>query len=511
MHALKNMISRFTSLFAIFIVISTLAVQMSQACDDVDNIESLISRLDAKKFNDRESATEQLIEYGHESLKPVATEYFEANPEIAWRIKRILKKIATEASEELTSLQAIGVLICLNQEWDNELSGLLTKWRVNRSNRAVEFLVDKGAATTPTGAHRQLVFAQFNQATTFELSGTKNPLRLSGKRIPKSEALAEIDQIVAGDFESVQDFVFSRLSGEPDADVLAQQPQIFVRGQRLNLDFNNNNGQSGTFIEIGEKWEGTADDLKRLNDIHSLHSLRLVGQEFTADTLTQIEQLENLKHLGIVDAQPKSVSIVDIKMPPQINSLELGGITIDTEVAKWMTSISLTNLTLSKCQVRNDAAKELEKLQQLVTLDLRRIRIDRALFRTLSEITSLKRLYLAVCKFKGQDYRDFSRIRPRIVVFNPVSFLGVQARPTIGGADNWSCEIEMVVPESAADLAGVRPGDIIESVNGDDVETFQDLRMYISQHEVGEKMILSVNRAGKQIELTAELGSIEDR
>ena len=167
--------------------------------------------------------------------------------------------------------------------------------------------------------------------------------------------------------------------------------------------------------------------------------------------------------------------------------------------------------SLSDCQIEDKAADLFEDLQQLSVLDLRRIQINRRLFRKLAEISSLKRLNLAVCKFSGQDYREFSRIRPRIIVFNPVSFLGVQARQRGGPVEDWTCEIEIVVAKSAADKAGVRPGDVIEAVNGDEVVTFQDLRMYISQFEVGEKMILDVRRDGKKIELTAELGSIEDR
>ena len=486
------------------------------------NITQLIAGLDSKKYEVRESCTNKLVEMGRVSLKPVAQEYFDANPEIAWRIKRILKKIATEAQEELTSLQAIGVLIALDQtlarqQWDSELNGLLTKWRENRSARAIDYLLKRGARNSPSGVQRRLFAGNFNMQqlsfgapeSTKKRTQKKKPKAPEAK--PKVQTLLEIDELVEGDFEKVQDYVFRRLPAADVAEEQLVQPQIIINGRRVGIG-RGATSTNWTFIEIGEGWTGDANDLKRLSEIHTLRALRFRHQNLTASELDLISSLEPLQHLGIV----KSVfvgnnSVASLDLPPGLSSLELGDMNINEEVTDWLMTMTVANLTIEKCTLDPQAAKSFRELQQLVTLDLRRIRIDGKMFRSLAEISTLKRLNLSVCKFLGEDFRTFARIRPRIAVFNPVSFLGVQAQPTIGGAENWTCEIEMVVPESAADVAGVRAGDIIKAVNDDPVVTFQDLRMYISQHEVGEEMKLDIERDGEDIVLTAKLGSIENR
>lgn len=488
--------------------------------NDVAEVESLIASLDDRKYAEREAATEQLVQLGSTALKPIAQKYFDASPEIVWRIRRILKQIATEAQEELTSLQAIGVLIVLDQnhaqQLDNDLTGLLSKWRENRSSRAIEYLVSLGAKTSPSGVQRQLFLGNLRgQPLGLNAApagiGQKNPLRQRTEEQSALQAQSAIDQIVSGDFESVQNFVFNRLPVANTVDEQLVRPQIIINGRQVGIG-GNSNQSNWTYIEIGSTWTGKDSDLERLKDIHSLRALRFLGQELSPETQRLVSRLETLQHLGMLNStlqSKKSIALMDI--PRGLTSMELGNVIVDGSVVDWMAGIPLDSLTLERCTIKEAGAEAIKDLQQLMTLDLRRIRVDRSLFLSLAEVTSLKRLNLSVCRFKGDDYRMFARIRPRIAVFNPVSFLGVQARPTGGFAENWSCEIELVVADSAADKAGVRAGDIIEAVNGEDVVSFQDLRMYISQYEIGEKMKLSVERSGKKIELVARLGDIEDR
>ena len=174
MQALRFLVKSASAAILLAYVIAATANATTLSNDDAE-IAALITDLDAGKFAEREAATNELINIGGASLKPVALKYLDANPETAWRIKRILKSIATEAEQELTSLKAIGVLIVVEREWDSELSGLLSKWRENRSRRAIKFLVQKGATTTPTGAHRQLFFSDLNNQRLVIGASASNP------------------------------------------------------------------------------------------------------------------------------------------------------------------------------------------------------------------------------------------------------------------------------------------------------------------------------------------------
>jgi S1-C subfamily serine protease len=62
------------------------------------------------------------------------------------------------------------------------------------------------------------------------------------------------------------------------------------------------------------------------------------------------------------------------------------------------------------------------------------------------------------------------------------------------------------VPGSAADKAGMKKGDVIIAVAGAVAQSSQDVVTAIRQTKVGEHVIVTVDRAGKKIDLDAVLG-----
>jgi serine protease Do len=58
-----------------------------------------------------------------------------------------------------------------------------------------------------------------------------------------------------------------------------------------------------------------------------------------------------------------------------------------------------------------------------------------------------------------------------------------------------------VIPNSPAEKAGIKPGDVIQEVNGEPVETPFDLKEAILKTEIGEKISLVLVREGKRIEV----------
>ncbi len=70
--------------------------------------------------------------------------------------------------------------------------------------------------------------------------------------------------------------------------------------------------------------------------------------------------------------------------------------------------------------------------------------------------------------------------------------------------------IKMVVPDSPADKAGVRQGDIILRFDGKKVGTAEDLVDFVGARELGDEVDVRVIRKGKEIVLTAELGRRDD-
>ncbi|MGE0423116.1 MAG: DegQ family serine endoprotease [Reyranellaceae bacterium] len=91
--------------------------------------------------------------------------------------------------------------------------------------------------------------------------------------------------------------------------------------------------------------------------------------------------------------------------------------------------------------------------------------------------------------------------------------LGVQIQPvTQGIADSLSLKstdgalVAGVMPNSAAQKAGIKDGDIIRSVDGKDVKTLRDLTRMIAAAAPGSSVSLGVWRDGQDMTLKAKLG-----
>jgi len=58
---------------------------------------------------------------------------------------------------------------------------------------------------------------------------------------------------------------------------------------------------------------------------------------------------------------------------------------------------------------------------------------------------------------------------------------------------------------SAAEKAGLKPGDVIIQANGVDIKTMEELNTIKNTHKVGDKITLKINRDGKEQEITLTL------
>jgi len=65
--------------------------------------------------------------------------------------------------------------------------------------------------------------------------------------------------------------------------------------------------------------------------------------------------------------------------------------------------------------------------------------------------------------------------------------------------------IEQVMPDSAAEKAGIKPGDVITKVNGKSVKTFNELRGKIGSIGAGKKVKLMIVRNGNEQEFNVKL------
>jgi serine protease Do len=65
--------------------------------------------------------------------------------------------------------------------------------------------------------------------------------------------------------------------------------------------------------------------------------------------------------------------------------------------------------------------------------------------------------------------------------------------------------VDDIFPDSPADEAQMKKGDVIRKFNGHDVKTFNELRTFVAQVELNKKVEIEVTRNGKPLKLMAEI------
>jgi membrane-associated protease RseP (regulator of RpoE activity) len=81
-------------------------------------------------------------------------------------------------------------------------------------------------------------------------------------------------------------------------------------------------------------------------------------------------------------------------------------------------------------------------------------------------------------------------------------FMGIATQQTNGGL-----QVTEVVPNSAAEKAGIQTGDVITEFDGDAVTTSAQLANAVAQHEVGDRVPVTFTRDGQSKTVTVTLGT----
>lgn len=512
-------------LLASVLMVASGAIAQETGARSSDRIGKLIDQLNADQFQQRELAMSELISMGEAAIRPLAYRYFGSPPESAWRIKKTLQAIGTENDNPEVCFKAIGILIVLDRSLGDGVVQLLNEWRDKRSEKALNHLVSLGAqvryeldgmidpALGMQIQFREVIVEDLRMADDVESDTAETSQPEPPKTYDPREAFRLVNEVLNGTPEENEEFVWSRYRENTNSTPAVAAPSVngrlILRGGQL--------GFGGIAIDrpvviLHRDWTGTDEDFRRLSHIHNLMGVRLVNVEVTEAQAEVIQGLQPIQILAFERCKFVDRPMTQIKLPPELVRLELSGQPLDRATGEWLARGNVSSLVLNDCKIDTSFGAALRDAESLQSIRLSRVAVPGELFAGLAKLPNLSALEFSVAKFSPEDLRSFQEMRPGVMVnFAPVAFLGVQAPTALNRySAETQCLIDSVVDGSSAARGGVLPGDVIKKVDGYAIERFEELRMFISQHDVDDELELEIDRGGRTVNLKVRLGSIEE-
>ena len=470
----------------------------------------LLQQLDSPSFQDREAATEELVQLGPKILKPIVAHFFDASSEAGWRIHQILEDIGRNGNEQ-DFLKSIALIQVLYGDQDSKtperLAKLQYQWKATRRAEASKQLGKLGfkfdAVENPYGgrdAAFQLAVQEMARGPDrFEIErigplgntiniGESNKLELpitdtakrkwQDPRSNKQASIRKIDEIIAGSADANREIA----------------EKLLPISATVNLP-------QGT-LEIPADWKSDDSSLKLVNDLGPLSSLKLRNQKIGPDLQKFIARQTDLKSLQLIDCEFDGVQ-GPLVLPRSIYRYELEGSLPPAETLKSFGSIS--SLVIRRTTLSEQEAAVLAKGEMKI-IELEDVKFTRQSIQTLLKIRGLLRVRISLCDFELEWLEESRLQNPNLIAAVPTAFLGVQ-----GGLDDLfsGCQISEVVPGTAAAEAGLESLDLITEADGQKISRFEDLRLIICQKKPGETLGVRVSRDNKQLDLKIKLGSME--
>jgi S1-C subfamily serine protease len=92
-----------------------------------------------------------------------------------------------------------------------------------------------------------------------------------------------------------------------------------------------------------------------------------------------------------------------------------------------------------------------------------------------------------------------------IAVFIVAAYANSPVLGVGGDPKDAACVIRQIVPDSAAEKAGLQVGDIVIAFNGQAIRDFPHLAKTVRLYQIGDTIPVSINRAGSSMEVNVVL------
>lgn len=509
-----------TAKFALAILFAWLcnsALAAFQSDEKTPNIPQLIRELESRTFVEREAATQKLVAAGSATLRHLARNLDNASPEVVYRSRKIIEQIA-KTGDEPTFLKAAGILklVMFGTLEENYvyMELLQAEWKQGRTKMAAETLRQSGAKVTLMseldGSPADLFMNEFLFATNAKSHRPKQPVEArKATKLTRDEMRTAIDEILVGSIDQNRELVFGNGSAEPDSPLVELNNQLNdqqIWRKRENFIRNGQVGSIGNNVIFDENWAGDEQTFGQLTSIENLTELTLKNLEVTHEQVQVLQRLD-LATLEMENCTFSADQLEDLARLKTVSHFKISKQQNAVDIIKVLTELpNLRGIEISDCELGSRDLSELANCKKLVQIFLTGLEVSAETLQKIESLDRLRYMSMKSCSFDVEAFRDLKKRRSN-VTFTTVAraFLGVRGPVEFGDAD-FECKISEVIPGSGADKAGVQIGDVITKINDHDVEVFNDLILYISQHDIGDGLTLEVIRDGEKLKLSAELG-----
>lgn len=211
-------------------------------------------------------------------------------------------------------------------------------------------------------------------------------------------------------------------------------------------------------VELDEQWRGNAVDLRRLRWLQDLKCVKFSGEKIDDE---HVRQLGDLEQLSIVVLKKANIS--------------------DWALQHLSAQKNLQHIAIMYCPIGDKSLDHLKVHQRLVLLKL---------FGT--EITAAG---------ASQLRKEMARTQ---IDHRAGAFLGIGCDP-----NGTECSITIVQPDSAAEKADLRTGDVILKYNGKAAANFDSLTKLIGENRPGETAKIEIRRERETLVKEVKLGEWE--
>jgi len=515
-------------------------------------VTRLIALLDSPAFSQRQSATDSIVEYGDAALPDLSQRFFDSSPETNYRIRKALEGIAA-AGDEQTFLKSSAILLTLysngNDHIFQQMEELKVKWQAQRTELAIQTLKQSGAEIVQKEGYN----ARFaRRGVTITAPGGVQATSSQEVKFVKrtvSEQKDMVDKILNSDVESNRDFIFKLMPNQARVN-----QSLALNTINLNLPH-----LAGTRVIFPADWAMKNTDARLLKELHQIDDRLLVqfsDANFSNAQWTTLTAADNILALDL--AAKEQFARVPATFPESLQVLTLTGFEIDDDfAASLQRSPLLQQLQLNNCNVYERSAEKIDsiesiksvvcqfenqkvdadvilamaKFSDLRALNLTAVEFSDAALQKLRRLTNVSLLHVSEmpatssffqnvgamprlnniqfrgCKLDIPAYKKLAAAQRVRMSFEAQAFLGIQGSNGAinGGRMGADAMVSMVVPNSAADVGGIKAGDFINKIDGEKVNDFNDVRLHITQYNAGDEVDIEVLRDGKPEALKVKL------